>query len=501
MEMIKANKYSILVVGVLCLLLVHYLLNPFKMEVKALQVVSIGLGMIVLWISERIPMPVVSLIPLVAFPLVGIETMAETSKHYSDPIIFLFMGGFFIALAIEKWNLHQRIALNILHWSGSNGNQILLGFMLSTFMISMWLSNTATTMMMFPIAVSVIQVMEKTTKPEHMKKFTISVMLSIAYASNIGGLSTIIGTPPNTAYVGFMNNQLQAGISFFQWFVICFPIAVIILFLTYLLFSQFLFRNGIQKNVQTEKYIYDQLKALGPWSKAEKRVFGIFLCTAFLWITKDLIVDGIKLPINDSMIALCAAFFLFSVPSGKTASERFLEEIDEETAGSGSSLLVWSDTRKMAWGILLLFGGGLALAKAMENTGIMKMIGDSISNGAPSNLFLLIFLVTAVSIFLSEVMSNIAQVIVMAPILTSIATTLGYSPILLGLPMTLAASCAGMLPMGTPPNAIAFSSGKIPIREMIKAGFLLNLLCILCISVICYFLGKYVFDVHVPVIH
>ncbi len=497
----KALKSRLLILGICCLLFTHYLLNPFSIEEKALKVISVGLFMIVLWVTEYIPMPAVSLIPLVVFPLLGIETIAETSRHYSDPIIFLFMGGFFIALAIEKWNLHQRIALNILHWSGSNGNQILLGFMLSTFMISMWLSNTATTMMMFPIALSVIKVMERTTPVSQMKNFSISVLLSIAYASNIGGLSTIVGTPPNTAYVGFMNNQLQTGISFFQWFIICFPTAILILILTYFLFSKVLFRNGIQRNEETEKYIWDQLRSLGTWSPAEKRVFGIFIFTAFLWIGKDLIVEYTKWPLNDSIIAMIAALLLFSLPSGMATLDSTVEDQEELGNVKGSNLLVWNDTRKMAWGILLLFGGGLALAKAMENSGVMKMIGDFISARAPSNLILLLILVTSVSIFLSEVMSNIAQVIVMAPILSSVATALGYSPILLGLPMTLAASCAGMLPMGTPPNAIAFSSGKIPIREMIKAGFFLNLICILCITFLSYFLAGSVFGVGQSVTH
>ncbi|MGB5032005.1 MAG: SLC13 family permease [Saprospiraceae bacterium] len=489
-----ANKYYLSTLGILLLLLLFYFINPLNLELKALKVIVVGLFMISLWILEWIPMPVVALIPLFVFPIWNIESLQDISKHYSDPIIFLFMGGFFLALAIEKWNLHQRIALNILKKTGGNGNQILLGFMISTFVISMWISNTATTMMMFPIALSVLKVMSRSYDKSTLGNFSTAILLSIAYASNIGGLSTIIGTPPNTAYVGFMADHMNINISFFQWFLFCFPLAVLILIALYLAFTKWLFPNDIKANAKTDSFISSKLLDLGPWTKAEKRVFIVFICTATLWMTKDLIVNLLSIPINDTIIAIMGAFALFCLPSGmkpNTNSEINVDE--EENVNHFNNILNWKDTSKMAWGILLMFGGGLALAKAMENAGVMKMIGEGISNYAPDNRFLLIMLVATVSIFLSEVMSNIAQVIVMAPILASLAIALQIPPIILGIPMTLAASCAGMLPMGTPPNAIAYSSGLIPLKSMLRAGFVLNLFSIVIISLFSYFIMDFIF--------
>jgi len=491
-----ANKYYLSTLGILILLLIFYFINPLNLEIKALKVIVVGLLMISLWILEWIPMPVVALIPLFVFPIWNIESIQDISKHYADPIIFLFMGGFFLALAIEKWNLHQRIALNILKKTGGNGNQILLGFMISTFLISMWISNTATTMMMFPIALSVLKVMSKNYDKITLGNFSTAIMLSIAYASNIGGLSTVIGTPPNTAYVGFMADHLNINISFFQWFILCFPLAVIILIALYIAFTKWLFPNQIKANPETDLFIRTKLKELGSWTIAEKRVFIVFICTVTLWMTKDLIVNLLLIPINDTIIAIIGAFALFSIPSGMKPSASIEVTLDEEeNVNHIHNILVWKDTTKMAWGILLMFGGGLALAKAMENAGVMKLIGEGISNYAPDNLFLLIVLVVTISIFLSEVMSNIAQVIVMAPILASLATALNIPPIILGIPMTLAASCAGMLPMGTPPNAIAYSSGKIPLKSMLRAGFVLNIVSIIIISLFSYFIMGYIFKI------
>ncbi|MGB3227313.1 MAG: DASS family sodium-coupled anion symporter [Saprospiraceae bacterium] len=487
--MTKIHKSYLFTFGIGILLAVFYLFNPFGLELKALKVITVGIFMISLWILDWIPMPVVALIPLVAFPLWNIETIQETSKNYADPIIFLFMGGFFLALAIEKWNLHQRIALHILKKAGSNGNQILLGFMLSTFLISMWLSNTATTMMMFPIALSVLKVMGQKYGESQLKNLSIAILLSIAYASNIGGLSTIIGTPPNTAFVGYMQDEMQITISFYKWFIICFPLALLLLICLYFMFTKFLFPNQIKSNPEIDLFIQEQLNKLGVWTLSEKRVFIIFLMTASLWMTKDLIVGISGLRINDTIIALLAAIALFCTPSGvSNVGDPRINNPEEENTNVMNNLLDWRDTKNMAWGILLMFGGGLALAKAMENAGVMKLIGEGIANYAPDNRFLLILLVATISIFLSEVMSNIAQVIVMAPILGSLAIAMGISPLVIGLPMALAASCAGMLPMGTPPNAIVFASGKIPLKRMLKAGFVLNLVCILIISLFCYFL-------------
>ncbi|MBK9108821.1 MAG: DASS family sodium-coupled anion symporter [Saprospiraceae bacterium] len=468
--------FTILVLGI-CF---NYFINPFELEESALRLSCCAILMISFWVFEILPMPVVALFPLVLFPLLEIESLQKTATNYADPIIFLFMGGFFLALAIEKCNLHKRIALNILLKTGTQGNRIILGFMLSTFVISMWISNTATTLMMYPIALSVIQVLKEQSDRQDFQKLQIAVLLSIAYASNIGGLSTIVGTPPNTAYVGFINADLNKSISFLDWFMICFPIAVLILLALYFSFTRILFRINFQTDSDASAYIQHQLRTLGVWTQAQKRVFFVFCFTAILWVTKDLFIHYFQWNLNDTGIAIFAAILLFIIPSDENGTGN-----EKQT---NVSLLEWRDTSKMSWGILLMFGGGLALAKSMETVGIMKRIGVFISSVAPDHMLLLILLVTTVSVFLSEVMSNIAQVLVMAPIVTTVAISLGLDPLILGIPMTLGASCAGMLPMGTPPNAIVFASGEIPLRTMLRAGMVVNVWSILIVSLMSYFI-------------
>ncbi len=464
-------------------ILLNLMFNPFHLENIPMRMSNVALLMLGCWIFELLPMPVVALFPIVLFPLLGIESLGKTAAPYADPVIFLFMGGFFIALAIEKWGLHKRIAMNIIARTGMKGNQILLGFMVATFMISMWISNTATTLMMFPIVLSVLKVIQHQYKPDEFAKLQTALLLSIAYASNIGGLATIVGTPPNTAYVGYALQNLNIRISFFEWTLICFPIALLILYMIYLAFTKWLFRGQQEISSEAENYLLGIKRALGPWTQPEKRVMLIFLAAAFLWMTKDVWVYLFKLDLSDTGIAIFCAILLFVIPSG--SSETNLTDTDFSSDKS-SYLLTWEDTHKMAWGILILFGGGLTMAKGLESTGIMQRIGDFLAAYAPNQLVWLIFMVAVISILLSEVMSNIAQVMIMAPILTSVSYTLELNPLILGIPMTLAASCAGMLPMGTPPNAIVFSSGKIPLRSMLKVGLVINVISVIMITLLTY---------------
>ena len=467
-DLVKILVGILLFIGVL-------ILNPFKMDAISVKVLAAAVLMIFWWISEAIPMPVVALVPLFLFPLMGISTVAETAAPYSNEVIFLFMGGFLIGLGIEKWNLHKRIALNIVAMTGTSGNKILLGFILSTGFISMWLSNTATTMMMYPIAASVISVVFEMNEPEKSKKnFALTMMLAIAYASNFGGIATIIGTPPNVAYVTYISKKYQYDISFFDWIIVAMPVAILLLIVLFFVLT-IIFPNHLKKNHVFEDMITNDLKALGPMSKPEKRVLLIFTLTALLWITRSLINQLHLIKLDDNMIAIFGAVLMFIVPSGNKHKPH-------------ERILVWNDTTKMAWGILLLFGGGITLAAALEKSGIIQLIGNGLSGNAGSSLFWMILIVSVVSIFLSEVMSNVAQVIVFAPVVTIIAELMGINPFLLGIPMTLAASCASMLPMGTPPNAIVFSSGYIKISDMIKAGFIMNLVSILLIVLTTYFI-------------
>lgn len=452
-----------------------FLFNPFNLTAISIKVLAVALLMIFWWISEAIPMPVVALIPLLLFPLLGISTFSETAVPYSNEVIFLFMGGFLIGLAIEKWGLHKRIALSIVSKTGTSGNKILLGFILSTGFISMWLSNTATTMMMYPIAVSVISVVLTLNEKEKSKKnFALAMMLSIAYASNFGGIATIIGTPPNAAYVTFISKKYNLEISFSDWMVVALPIAMILLFILFFVIT-FMFPNHLKKNQVFEEIISKDLNELGSITKPEVRVLIIFIVTAFLWITRSLINQLNLITLDDNMIAIFGAVLMFIVPSGNHHNPT-------------EKILVWKDTHKMSWGILLLFGGGISLAAALEKAGIIQMIGNLISGHVHASLLLMILIVSMVSIFLSELMSNVAQVIVFAPIVTILAELMGFHPFLIGIPMTLAASCSSMLPMGTPPNAIVFSSGYVKTSDMIKAGFVLNLLSIALIVLATYHL-------------
>jgi sodium-dependent dicarboxylate transporter 2/3/5 len=444
--------------------------------------------MITWWVTEALPMPVVALLPLVLFPLLGIGEIKSVAANYADPVIFLFMGGFMLGLAMEKWNLHRRIALSIVKLTGTSGNRIVLGFILATGLISMWISNTATTMMMFPIALSVIHVMKDGNESgSNLRHFNLALVLSIAYASNFGGISTIIGTPPNVAFVGFFEKKYNTNIDFIDWMLLCLPVAFLLMLALYVVLTRILFPNHIRSNAAARQHINEELLNLGPLSASEKRVLIIFSATALLWIFKDLINVSQKIfRLDDNMIAITGAVALFACPSGMLHRSENRQEQNEEGDAEGS-LLEWGDTKKMAWGILLLFGGGLALAGALEKAGLIQQLGSWLSEFAGSG-FILVLMVTVLSIFISEVMSNIAQVIVFSPVVCSLADAIGMNPLLLGIPMTLAASCASMMPMGTPPNAIVFASGHIKIKEMMKAGLVINIVAIILIALFCWFL-------------
>ena len=449
-------------------------INPFQLTTVANKVVAVAAVIIFLWVTEAWPIAVTSLLPIVLFPLLGIATTAEAASPYATPVIFLFMGGFMIGLAIEKWNLHKRIALNIIKFAGTAGSKIVFGFILATGFLSMWLSNTATTMMMYPIALSVINVVEtQSSKPN--RNLAICLLLSIAYASNLGGIATLVGTPPNVAYAAFIKKQFGYTLQFVDWMMIGLPIAVVLMASLYLVMTKWLFREDLQAVALAEDFVAEQIRLLGKISRSEKRVLVVFAGTAILWITNSYINTWLGTTFDDNLVAVLGAVLLFVIPSGDNEKPYM-------------PLLQWEDSSKLAWGILLLFGGGISLAQQLENTGSIAMLGEWIAGMAGNNLFMLMLGITTLSIFLSEVMSNVAQVIVFAPVLSALAEAMNFHPFLLATPMVLAASCASMLPMGTPPNAIVFASGKLRLNEMAKTGLIINLIAILLITVFCYFL-------------
>ncbi|MFT5765091.1 MAG: sodium-dependent dicarboxylate transporter 2/3/5 [Saprospiraceae bacterium] len=470
----------------LLFLIILLLPAPELLGEPAWKVIAIAVFMLVWWITEAVPIPVASLLPMVLLPLLGVMDIKTATAPYANPIVFLFMGGFMVALAMERWNLHRRIALNIVKITGTNANGIILGFMLATALLSMWISNTATTVMMLPIAVSVIDLLSNNRSDntgKGMRNFAIAMMLGIAYAANIGGTATIIGTPPNSVFAGFVLETYGYEISFAKWMLLGVPFAALLLGLTYSFLVKIFYPNRLGKFEGAQELIEEEVTKLGRLSREEKLVLIIFLSTALCWMMRvpiNSLFKFIDLPIalSDTGIALIATISLFIVPRDLKFGEFLME---------------WKDTEKLPWGILLLFGGGLSLAGALSATGVIDLIGSQFE-AAESTGFLIILGLTAVSLFLTEVMSNVALVTIFLPVVGGIAIGTGVDPIYLMIPVTLAASCAFMLPMSTPPNAIVFASGHLTVMQMVRAGIILNLLSILLIAVLAKWIIPLVFS-------
>jgi sodium-dependent dicarboxylate transporter 2/3/5 len=411
--------------------------------------------MVVLWISEWIPVYLTALLPLLFAVPLGLLTPKDLSQCYGDSNIFLFFGGFVMALALEKWGVHEQIARRIIAIVGDKKSNILLGFILSTGLISMWISNTATALMMLPMAIAVIEAMP----PAHRQsRFSVFLMLSIAYASNIGGVGTLIGSPPNTQMASILAENFQVEISFFDWMKIGMPLAIILLLLMFLIFNYML---GAER-----KDVHDLHFHTLPWTKAQKRVLWIFSIVAFLWIFREVFV-GFGINYRDENAAILGALAMFLVPSGESAKDKILR---------------WTDTEKLPWGILLLFGGGLALAAVLEKNGVLKFLAATFESFNGIGLVAAILILTSLAIFISEVLSNLAMVTLFVPVVGIFANQTGLPLVPLAMALTLGASLAFMMPVGTPPNAIVFGSGYLRIKDMIRFGFILNLISLALIS-------------------
>jgi sodium-dependent dicarboxylate transporter 2/3/5 len=476
------KKYIWVLLGPVSFLIMSFLPVPKGITPEAWKVLAMASLMLIWWISEAVPIAVTSLLPLVLLPSMGVAKLEAAAAPYANPVVYLFMGGFVIALAMEKWALHKRIALQIVNLTGTNANGIIGGFMMATAFISMWISNTATAIMMLPIGLSIITLMQNQISPDKenekgLRNFSISMMLAIAYGANIGGTATIIGTPPNVVFAGYMRENFNVEVTFLTWMMIGTPFAIILLIFTYFLTVKVLFPNNLGNFGGAKEIINSELKELGPMTTGEKLTLFIFISTALSWIFRlqiDAIFPSIK--ISDTTIALVAAMLLFIIPVSLHKKE---------------FLLNWSDTEKLPWGILLLFGGGLSLADSLASTGIINVIGDQFK-GLDSEGWVFIIGLSTVSLFLTEVMSNVALVTIFLPVVGAIAIGAGIPHIQLCIPVTIAASCAFMFPMSTPPNAIVFASGRITIGQMAKAGFILNLITILVIAFLVKFLFPFV---------
>ncbi len=453
-------------------LIIYFFLHPGDMPPQAVAVLAITTWIAIWWITEPIPLPATSLLPIILFPVMGILKLGVTTASYADPIVFLYIGGFLIAIAIEKTGLHKRIALYIIRSMGTSLKMIVLGFMISTAFISMWISNTATAIMMLPIGMAIITA---TTSGDGKDKdhFRKALMLAIAYAASIGGLATIIGTPPNLVFAGIMRDMYQTDVSFLQWFSIGFPITCILLFISWWYLVRIGFPLGNTRLAGGREELDQRLSLTGSMSKGEKIVSAVFLTVAVSWIIRSFVLQKLIPGIDDTIIAMIGGVVLFLLPSGNK---------------DGKRLLHWEDANKLPWGIVLLFGGGLALAEAFESSGLAQWIGQNMSGLAGLGVFAIILIVVAIVNFLTEFTSNLATVTMILPVLAPVAVSAGVHPHMLMVAATLAASCGFMMPAGTPPNAIAFGSGYLSIWDMVKTGFWLNIASIIVITCIVYFL-------------
>lgn len=463
-------------------------LQPGKPQVTYTAAIAFLMGF--WWITEALPIGATSLLPLVLFPALGVLDGKTVSETYTNYVIFLYIGGFIMSLTIEKWNLHKRIALAILSLSGTSPFRILLGFMLATAFLSMWMSNTATAMMMLPMAFSVISTLGELYSEKQLANYSAGVLLSIAYASSIGGVATLVGTPPNLSFVRIYEILFPHGteITFGNWLLFAFPIAFILL-IAALLLLYFLYRPKERLSRLPISFIKDQYKALGKPSREEKTVFLLFGALIFLWIFRESIAIGnFKIPgwsdllaapdyINDGTVAIFIALLLFIIPSSR----------------KNEALANWETASKIPWHIVLLFGGGFALAKAFIDSGLSTYIGSLLTGIKDFPTLAIMGSLTGLMTGLTEFMSNTAAAEMLLPIIGGLATALKIDPLLLMLPVTLASTLAFMLPIGTPPNTIVYGTGKLTMRQMVLTGLVLDAIAIVVITLFCYFWGSVVF--------
>lgn len=478
------NKSSIgFWLGPILFVLINYFSAPPGLSAAGTSVLAIACWVAIWWITEAIPIAATALLPIVLFPLSGSLSISATTAAYGHPYIFLFMGGFVLAIAIEKWNLHKRIALSIIAYVGTNIPRIILGFMAATAFLSMWISNTAAAVMLLPVGMALVSQLRENplASADSSRVFGKALMLSIAYAASIGGMATLIGTPPNLVMAGVISKTYGVEISFLQWFLLAFPISVLLLGLAWLYLTKVAFKLQQQAFPGGGHALKEQLKALGKLTRQEALVLGVFLLMAFAWISRSFLLVRFIPGIDDTVIAIGGALLLFFLPAGR-----------------GSRLVAWDDAVKLPWGIIILFGGGIALASAFEESGLASWIGMQL--GSVQNIpFLLLLLILVASVnFLTEITSNLATTAMLMPVLVSVASSLNIHPYYLVMAATLAASCAFMLPVATPPNAVVFGSGYLKIDEMVKHGFWMNIISVVVVTLAVYLLLPLLWDLQLP---
>ena len=475
MQRVLDNLGFYLGLGTLALVLL--MPTPEGLTPEAHKTAALFLLMGIWWATEAVPVAVTALIPLALFPIFGITDIQSAAMPYSNKIIYLFLGGFLIATAIQKWDLHKRIALIVLQFAGSKGSSLVGGFMITSALISMWVMNTSTTIMLLPIGLAVITVVKDTVtglSDRQINNFQLALLLGIAYGATIGGMSTLIGTGPNGMLAGFMSDNYGLDISFTDWMLVGIPLSVTMLPICWIILTKIIFPVTFETSPETKSLLISLKEELGEFKGPEVRVFYVFLFTAIAWISRSALdnISGLA-NLSDAGIAMISALILFLLPTGK-----------KEEKGS---LLEWKDAQEnVPWGLLVLFGGGLSLANAVQSTGLAVWLGNLIPGDI--SLALIIILIVAMIIFLTELTSNMATTATFMPVVAAIALQSNFDPLLATAAVAIAASCAFMLPVATPPNAIVFGSGLIKVPQMARAGFLLNLIGIFLVSLVAVFL-------------
>ena len=463
-----------LFLGPIVFVLINFFYEPKNLSSEGIAILASTLWIAIWWMTEAIPIYVTSLLPIILFPLSGGLELKLTTASYGHKFVFLFIGGFILAIAIEKWKLHKRIALNIIKIVGTKKSNIILGFMIATAFLSMWISNTATAVMILPVGLAIISQLKdnpKTIENENIV-FGKTLMLAIAYSASIGGMATLIGTPPNLVLAGVVKTSFNVEINFLQWMSFGLPISIFLLFICWKYLTTIAYNFSNQNFESGLNEIDKQLKELGKVSYEEKSVLIVFILTALAWVTQSFLIKQFIPAIDDTIIAIFAAIILFILPN-KEGSKK---------------LLSWADAVKLPWGILLLFGGGMALAKGFDSSGLAIWIGSQMNffNAIPL-LFLLLILIAIVN-FLTEITSNLATTAMLLPVLVALSETIEVNAFFLLVGATVAASCAFMLPVATPPNAVVFGSKILKIDDMIKKGFWMNLISIFILTAAVYWI-------------
>ena len=474
--------------GLVLFLLIVLSDSPEDLSLAGWRTAAVVVLMATWWVTEVISISVTAMLPLILFPVLSITDIDTAAAPYADPMIYLFLGGFMIAIAMQRWELHRRIALNIIRFIGSKPRNIIFGFIVSSAFMSMWVSNTAATLMMLPIGLSVIQLTQKQAKNENLKKqyqnFSVALMLAIAYAANVGGLGTVIGTPTNALVIAFANEAYGTDISFVQWMSLGLPVVLIGLPIIFYTLVNVVFPVTLKTLPGGKAYLEDEIKRLGMLSKEEKLVALVFGLVALLWMTRPLL-QGFIPELSDASIAIFGTLLLFLIP------------VDLK---KGIFLMNWTEAKKVPWGVLILFGGGLTLAGAIQRTGLAEWVGGYFTIISAWPVLLILVIIAFIIIMFTEMASNSATAAAFLPVIGSVAIVIGQNPLLFAIPVTMVASCAFMLPVATPPNAIVYGSGLISIPQMTRAGFMLNIFFTLIISILGYYLFTALLGIDIGVV-